>query len=94
MKPEIARAPAPVQPEKPTQLPVKCLRFVVPMDAYGLSVASSASDREHSKQKLSKHRIWYVPAIQHFKVEFDPGEGKPHETSLIWVGHVKSWDPA
>jgi hypothetical protein len=74
-------------------IPVRVMRFNIPMDALGLSVASSVSDRE-TKSAASKHRLQYLPWMRHFRLEFSPGNGKPEQISLIHESHVKSWDPA
>ncbi len=90
--PERPSNPTPSQPEP---IKVRVLRFVAPMDAHGLSVASSASDCENSKAgRLSRLRIAYMPWLRHFRLEYDPGDGSERRVSMIHETQVKSWDPA
>ena len=50
----------------PQPIPVQILRFVEPMDAVGLSVASSASVT--TKSNRTRFAIWYMPWIRHFRL--------------------------
>lgn len=70
---------------RPDPILVKYLRFTVPMDCPGLSVASSctASDRFH---------LEYHPVIRHHRIEYRPPSG-PFRVSYIHESMVKSWDP-
>ena len=69
-------------------IPVKLLRFGQPMDAPGLSVASSCSASD--QRNKSRHSITYWPQIRHFEVTFHPPEGEP-QTALIHETRVLSW---
>jgi hypothetical protein len=82
MKPEIARAPGP----QPEPIRVACVRFISPMDAAGLSVASSVSSK-------GRMLVSYLPWMRHFLIEFTPGDG-PVRKSYIHECNAKSWDPA
>lgn len=86
------RAVATERPE-PEPLPVAYLRFVRPMSAAGLNVASSASDCVHSKQKQSRLRLYYLPWMRHFRVEFARDPGTAPDVSFIHEAEVMSWDP-
>lgn len=70
---------------------VRVLRFAAPMDAIGLSVASSCSSTRTDNR--SKHVVTYLPWLRHFRLEFDAGDGRP-QVSMVHETQVKSWDPA
>lgn len=76
---------------RPEPIPVAVLRFESPMDACGLSVASSCSSRTAKKE--SRHEVVFLPWLDHFEVRFfTPGEDAPR-VSMVPVARVKSWDP-
>lgn len=73
------------------RIPVAVLRFAIPMDTSGLSVASSCSSRLSKKD--SRFEITYLPWLRHHEIKFFPsGEDAPR-ISLVPDVHVKSWDP-
>ncbi len=75
---------------RPEIVPVRVLRFAVPMDAHGLSVASSCSSR--TAKRDSRHEIFWLPYARQFELRYHQPDG-PVLVSMIPEVHVKSWDP-
>lgn len=65
---------------------VRVLRFVMPMDACGLNVASACTAGK-------KHAIQYLPWMRHFRIEWTREPGLV-EVSMVHETHAKSWEPA
>lgn len=86
-KPEPA---SPYQTREPIR--VRVLRFREPMDAPGLSVASSCSAKDPAGG--TRHSILYIPWMRHFELTFHPGGDEKPRVAFIWEGAVKSWEPA
>jgi hypothetical protein len=86
-KPETA---SPYQAREPIR--VRVLRFREPMDAPGLSVASSCTAQDPSNGK--RHGILYLPWLRHFELTFHPGGGEKPRVSFVHESMVRSWEPA
>lgn len=82
-------APSPNQTREP--LAVRLVRFREPMDAPGLSVASSCTASDQSNRK--RHSIQYLPWMRHFRIEFFPGGEGATQVAYIHEAHIKSWEP-
>ena len=70
---------------KPEPIPVRVVRYVIPMDGPGQSVASSCSAGP-------KFAIGFCPWLRHFEITFKP----PSEPPQVWYvheTHIKSWEP-
>lgn len=70
---------------RPDPIPVKYLRFNIPMDAPGLQVASSCTAGE-------RFVIEYQPWLRHHRIEYRPQTG-PVKVAFVPEAHVKSWEP-
>lgn len=80
---------SPYQAREPIR--VRVLRFREPMDAPGLSVASSCSAADPTNGK--RHSILYLPWLRHFELTFHPGGGEKDRVAFVSEGMVKSWEP-
>ena len=76
---------------RPDAIPVRVLRFAVPVDGPGLSVASSCSSRVAKAD--SRFEIAYLPWLRHHQITYHPPEGAA-VVVMVPECHVKSWDPA
>lgn len=69
----------------PVPIPVRLVRFTVPMDGPGLSVASACKSE-------GRFAVSYLPWMRHFLIEYTP----PNESARPCYVHetlIKSWEP-
>ena len=77
---------------KTDPIPVRILRFVLPMDGPGLSVASSCTGSP--KPVAQRHwRIDFWPSMRHFRIAYYANSNEAPTIGFIHEAQVKSWEP-